>query len=101
MAVSLGFIGGAIFGLNQTLIFDANSRTALYRYETSFTKLREKSYSFRDISSIAVYAHDWDSRPTSYGLRIVFLDKRKVNVGDIAEKNKADNYRDILLNWVK
>jgi hypothetical protein len=101
IVVSLGFIGGAILGLNQTLIFDADSRIVLYRYETSITKLREKSYSFRDISSIEVYAHDWESRPASYGLRIVFSNKRKVNVGDIAEKNEAESYRDTILGWVK
>jgi hypothetical protein len=101
VAVSLAFIGGAIFGMNQTLRFDANTETVRYTYETSITKLREKNYSFRDISSIELHTHEWDSRPYTYGLQIVFSDKRKVQVGDIAEKAVAESYRHTLLGWVK
>ena len=86
ITVSLGFIGGALFGRNQTLRFDANTRTVLYAYESLIMQLREKRYSFRDVSSIEIFTHQWDSRADSFGLEIAFCDKLKVRMGDIRDK---------------
>lgn len=101
ISVSCVFICGALFGLNQTLSFDADTRTVHYAYESFIMKFREKRYAFCDVSSIEIYTHEWDSRPDSYGLEITFCDKLKVQVVDSNDKREADRYRETLLNWIQ
>jgi hypothetical protein len=100
ISVSLGFLGGAILGLNQTLCFDAVTRIALYKYENTLMNLREKRYPFREITSIEIYTHEWESRSNTFSLQITFSDKRKVQVGDIFEKAEAEKIQDTLQQWI-
>lgn len=101
IAVSLAFLGAALLGLDQTLRFDAKSRTVQYIHGSTLMKLKEKRYPFREVAKIEVYTHEWESRPYTYGLEFAFSDQRKVKMGDVAEKEDAEALRDTLLGWVK
>lgn len=90
--VGIAFILGGIFGLNQALCFDTFSRSVLYTFETSVTPVRRKRYAFSDLTQIEIKTMDWDSKPTTYTLRFVFADKRKVEMGDFATQDEAQGY---------
>jgi hypothetical protein len=101
IAISLAFIGCAIFGLDQTLIFDLKTKTVLHRYQNTVTSLRTKRYTFREIRQIETYIHEWESRPNTYSLRILFSDGRKTNVGGFSEQAEADQMRERLHNLIR
>jgi hypothetical protein len=91
IAVSLAFIGAAIFGMNQTATFDLNARTITHRYETIVNALRTKRYSFNDISRSEVREHNWDSGPNTYSLEIYFKDKHKILCGNFPSRAEAQS----------
>jgi len=90
IAVSFGFIGAAIFGMNQTTTFDLNARTITHRYETIVNALRTKRYSFNDITKSEVREHNWDSGPNTYSLEIYFKDKHKILCGNFSSRAEAE-----------
>jgi len=90
IAVSLGFIGAAVFGMNQTATFNLSTRTITHRYETAVNALRTKNYSFNDISRSEVREHDWDSGPNTYSLEIYFKDKHKILCGNFSSRKEAE-----------
>lgn len=90
IAVSLGFIGAAIFGMNQTATFDLTARTVIHRYETTVNDLQTKRYSFNDIAKSEVREHNWDSGPNTYSLEIYFIDKHKILCGNFPLRNEAE-----------
>ena len=90
IAISLGFIGAAFFGMNQTAIFDLNARTITHRYETAINALRTKRYSFNDMTKSAVREHDWDSGPRTYRLEIYFKDGYKILCGNFSSRKEAE-----------
>ena len=90
IAVSFGFIGAAIFGMNQTTTFDLNARTITHRYETAVNALRTKRYSFNDITKSEVREHNWDSGPNTYSLEIYFKDKYKILCGNFSSRAEAE-----------
>lgn len=91
IAVSFGFIGAAIFGMNQTTTFDLNARTITHRYETAVNALRTKRYSFNDITKSEVREHNWDSGPNTYSLEIYFKDKHKILCGNFSSRVEAQS----------
>ena len=90
IAISLGFIGAAVFGMNQTATFDLTSRTITHRYETAVNALQTKRYSFNDITKSEVREHNWDSGPNTYSLEIYFKDKHKILCGDFSSSKEAE-----------
>ena len=90
IAISLGFIGAAVFGMNQTATFDLTSRTITHRYETAVNALQTKRYSFNDITKSEVREHNWDSGPNTYSLEIYFKDKHKILCGDFSSRKEAE-----------
>ena len=90
IAISLGFIGAAVFGMNQTVTFDLTARTITHRYETAVNALRTKRYSFSDMTKSEVREHDWDSGPRTYSLEIYFRDGHKILCGDFASRKEAE-----------
>ena len=90
IAISLAFIGGAVFGMNQTATFDLTSRTITHRYETAVNALRTKHYSFDDMTKSEVREHDWDSGPRTYSLEINFKDKHKILCGNFPSREEAE-----------
>jgi len=101
IAISLAFMGGAIFGLDQTLTFDLNTKTILHCYQNTVTSLRAKRYTFREICQIETYIHEWESRPNTYSLRILFSDGRKITVGGFSDQVEADQMRERLHNLTR
>lgn len=91
IAVSFGFIGAAIFGMNQTATFDLAARTIIHRYETAINALQTKKYSFNDISRSEVREHNWDSGPNTYSLEIYFKDKHKILCGNFSSRAEAES----------
>ena len=91
IAVSFGFIGAAIFGMNQTTTFDLNARTITHRYETIVNALRTKRYSFNDMTKSEVREHNWDSGPNTYSLEIYFKDKHKILCGNFSSRAEAES----------
>ncbi len=90
IAISLGFIGAAVFGMNQTAIFDLTARTITHRYETAVNALQTKRYSFSDMTKSEVREHDWDSGPRTYSLEIYFKDKHKILCGNFPSREEAE-----------
>ena len=90
IAISLGFIGAAVFGMNQTVTFDLTARTITHRYETAVNALRTKRYSFSDMTKSEVREHDWDSGPRTYSLEIYFKDKHKILCGNFPSREDAE-----------
>lgn len=97
IAISLGFIGAAVFGMNQTATFDLTSRTITHRYETAVNALRIKNYSFNDISRSEVREHNWDNGPNTYSLEIYFKDKHKILCGNFSSRKEAEE----VLNQIR
>jgi len=92
IAVGGAFMLAGMLGLNQSLRFEAASRTVVYVYETALTSVREKRYKFGEVAHIEINVHDWESRPSTYGLQVTFTDGRKVEVGSFAKKDDAEQY---------
>lgn len=90
IAVSFGFIGAAILGMNQSVTFDLAARTITHRYETAVNALRTKRYSFNDITKSEVREHNWDSGPNTYSLEIYFKDKHKILCGNFPSRAEAE-----------
>ncbi len=91
ISVSVGFIGGALLGLDQTVIFDLKKQTIAHKYKTAFSALRTKHYSFGDITKTEILEHDWDNGPDTYSLEIHFLDRYKIRCGDFPSRKEAEN----------
>jgi len=90
IAISFGFIGAAVFGMNQTAVFDLTARTITHRYETAVNALRTKRYSFNDMTKSEVREHNWDSGPNTYSLEIYFKDGHKILCGNFASRKEAE-----------
>jgi hypothetical protein len=90
ISVSFGFIGAAVFGLNQTVTFDLKNQTITHRYETTANALRTKRYTFRDIAKSEVREHDWENGPNTYSLGIHFKDRHKILCGDFSSRTEAE-----------
>lgn len=91
IAVSFGFIGAAVFGMNQTTTFDLKHQTVIHRYETAVNAQRTKRYTFRDIAKTEVREHDWDSGPSTYSLEIYFQDRHKILCGNFSSRTEAED----------
>jgi hypothetical protein len=91
IAVSFGFIGAAVFGMNQTITFDLKNQTITHRYETAINALRTKRYTFRDIAKTEVREHDWDSGPRTYSLEIYFKGNQKILCGNFSSRKEAED----------
>ncbi len=89
-------IATGLFGLNQTLIFAAKSRTIYYSYDSTLIPLRLKSYKFSDIDKILINPHDWSDGPSTYSLQLIFINGQKIETGNFKTKNEAG----LLLNKV-
>ncbi len=96
ISVSFGFIGGAVFGLNQTVTFDLTARTITHRYETAVNTLRTERYTFRDIKQTEIREHDWDNGPNTYSLELRFTDKHKIFIGNFSSRNEVEEIRKLL-----
>lgn len=97
IAVSFGFIGAAVFGMNQTATFDLAARVITHRYETAVNALRTKQYTLHDIAKTEVREHDWDSGPNTYSIEIHFKDKHKIMCGNFSSRKEAEE----MLNTIQ
>jgi hypothetical protein len=100
VAVSLAFIGGAIFGLNQTLTFDRSSRSITHAYESTLVPLRVKKYSFAQLKDIEIAEHDWDSGPSTYGLKFTFSDGHHTEPGSLSSREEARQWQERIEGWL-
>ncbi|MDD2921867.1 MAG: hypothetical protein PHQ36_06225 [Anaerolineales bacterium] len=89
ISVSLSILASAIFGLNQTLTVDPVTRTIRHAYENVIMPLRERKYSFIQLTSIEIMTHDWSDGPSTYGLKFTFGDEHKANLGSFASLDDA------------
>jgi hypothetical protein len=96
IAVSLGFIGAAVFGMNQTTTFDLKYQTITHRYETAFNALQIKRDTFRDLTKTEVREHNWDSGPSTYSLGIYFKDGHKLLCGNFSSRAEAEDMLRLL-----
>ena len=94
IAVSLAFMAGAIFGLNQTLTIDLVRRTITHAYESTVTPLRVRKYSLNQLKSIEIMTHDWDNGPSTYGLKFTFKDGHKTEPGTLESKIEAEQLKE-------
>ena len=89
--LALAFMAAAFLGMNQSLCFDARTRTVIYQYETAITSLRRRDYDFAEVAEVDLKVHTWDSGPDTYGVQVKFADGRKAEVGSYG-KAEADRY---------
>jgi hypothetical protein len=99
--IGIIFILAGILGLSQTLCFDTFSKSVFYTYETAITPVRRKHYNFSDIVKIEITTTDWDSKPPTYGLRIIFADGRRVEIGDFSGQHEAQEYINRIQNFLQ
>jgi len=90
VTVSLGFIGAAVFGVNQIVAFELTARSITHRYETTVNAQRTRRYSFNDIAKSEVREHDWDNGPDTYSLEIHLSDGHKILCGDFSSRKEAE-----------
>jgi hypothetical protein len=100
VTVSLAFIGGAIFGLNQTLMFDRSSRVITHAYESTLVPLHVKKYSFTQLKSIEIAEHDWDSSPSTYGLKFTFSDGHHTEPRSLSSREEARQWKEQIEGWL-
>ena len=96
VSVSVGFIGAALFGLNQTITLDLSARTITHRYENVIQTLRTRHYPFRDIVKAEVREHNWESGPDTYSVEIRFTDRHKILTGDFSSRTEAEDVLKIM-----
>jgi hypothetical protein len=94
IAVSLAFIGGAIFGLNQMLTIDPANRTIIHAYESAVIPVRVRKYSFEQLQNIEIMMHTWDSGPSTYGLKFTFSDGHKTEPGAFDSQEEAEKMKE-------
>ena len=82
------FIVAGLFGLNQTLIFSAKSKSIIYSYESALMPFRRKTYNFRDIVKVEVKTHDWTDSPSTYGLQFIFTNGQNIEIGSFEKETK-------------
>jgi hypothetical protein len=100
IAVSLAFIG-AIFGLNQTLTIDPNSRIIIHSYESTMSPLRVRKYNFDELKRIEIMTHDWDSGPATYGLKFTFKDEHHAEPGNFNSKIEAVKIKEEIEQFIR
>jgi len=98
IALGLFFFAAALFGLNQTLIFDRKSRSITHAYEATLIPLRVKKYSFNQLTSIESVRHDWSDSPTTYGLKFTFADGHSAEPLSFNTKKEADDLMEKIEN---
>ena len=101
IAVSLAFIGGAIFGLNQTLTIDPANRLITHAYESAVIPLRVRKYTFNQLKSIEIMTHDWDSGPSTHGLKFIFTDGRQTEPGTFYSQGDAEKMKEKIVYMVE
>lgn len=101
IAVSLAFMVGAIFGLNQTLMLDQPGHTITHTYESTVIPLRVRKYSFTQLKSIEVMEHDWDSGPSTYGLKFTFDDGHHTEPGSLSTREEARQLKEKIEGWLR
>jgi uncharacterized membrane protein YhaH (DUF805 family) len=101
VGVGIMFMLAGVLGLNQTLCFDISSRSVRYSYETAITQVRRKHYQFSDLEQIEIRTTDWESKPPTYGLRLIFADGRKVEMCDFDTRDEAEDYVNRIQNLVQ
>ncbi len=100
VAVSLAFIGGAIFGMNQTLIIDRAQRTIIHAYESAAFPLKVRTYAFGQLQSIELVEHDWDSGPSTYGLKFTFAGGHHTEPGSLSSREEARQWKERIEGWL-
>jgi hypothetical protein len=100
VAVSLAFIGGAIFGLNQTLTIDRACRTIIHAYESAAFPLKVRTYAFGQLQSIELMDHDWDSGPSTHGLKFTFADGHHTEPGSLSSREEARQWKEQIEGWL-
>ncbi len=101
IAVSLAFIGASIFGLNQTLTIDRTRRTITHVYEATAIPLRVKTYAFGQVQSIEIIKHDWESGPSTYGLKFTFNDGHHTEPGCLSSQEEARQWKEQIEGWLR
>ncbi len=93
-AVAVGglCIGAGLLGLNQTLRFHLKKKTIHYAYESPLTHLGKKTFTFSELAKCEIKEHDWSDGPPSYGMRFIFLDDQKIDMGSFEKKAEAEQY---------
>lgn len=100
VAVSLAFIGGAIFGLNQTLTIDRARRTITHAYESTAFPLKVRTYAFGQLQSIEIVEHNWDNGPSTYGLKFTFRDGHHTEPGSLSSREEARQWQERIQGWL-
>ncbi len=86
------FVAAGLFGLNQTLIISAKTRSIQYYYESVFLPLRRKTNRFTEISRLEITTFDWTDGPTTYGFCVIFSGGQKISMGNFKTRDEAALY---------
>jgi hypothetical protein len=71
------------------LTIDPASRTITHSYESAIIPVRVRKYSFEQLKNIEIMTHDWDSSPSTYGLKFTFTDGHRTEPGTINSHEEA------------
>lgn len=95
------FIVAGLFGLNQTLRISAKSESIIYSYDSALMPFRRKTYNFKDVTNIEVKIHDWTDGPSTYGLKFLFANGQKIEIGSFERRNEAEQYLSKVENLIR
>lgn len=99
--VGVLFVAAGLFGLNQTFIFMAKSKTIHHSYESALVPLRRKTYKFSDIAKSSINAHDWTDGPSTYSLQFIFKDGQKIETSSFKTRNEAEQSLNKVENLIR
>jgi hypothetical protein len=56
--------------------------------------LRVRKYTFNQLKSIEIMAHDWDSGPSTHGLKFTFTDGHQTEPGTFNSQGEAKKLKE-------
>lgn len=101
VVVSLLAIYFALFGLNQRIRFDSDSRVVTYGFKAALLRYREKRYPFSAIETLHVKTHEWSDGPATYNLALKLKDTREIEFGRFTDQAEAERYSSTLDKMIK
>jgi hypothetical protein len=92
LAVSILFIASALFGSEQSIIFDAGLRTIIHRSRPGLASVREQRHPFGMVARIEMRTHEGGDGPASHNIILGITKGPEVEFGHFGSKDDAERH---------
>jgi hypothetical protein len=92
LAVSILFIASALFGSEQSVIFDAGLRTIIHRSRPGLAGMREQRHPFGMVARIDARTHEWSDGPPSHNIVLGITKGPEIAFGRFGSKDDAERH---------